>query len=278
MNFTKMTGIGNDYVYINCMENKINCDIEKLAINLSNRNFGIGSDGVILIDRSDIADFKMNIYNLDGSQGNMCGNGIRCVGKFVYDKKLTSKEIITVETLSGIKTLELKIENNICIGARVDMGEPIFDSIDFPKIESQKIKKVNIIANENSYELTLVSMGNPHAVVFVNDIEKIDIQKDGKMIENLSIFPNRINVEFIEVMDKENIKMRVWERGSGQTLACGTGACASTVAAYVNELTNSSVKVHLLGGELDIEYNTQDNHVYMTGPATTVFEGTINLK
>ncbi|MFI3260196.1 MAG: diaminopimelate epimerase [bacterium] len=271
MKFTKMNGIGNDYVYINCMENNMPSDIEDLAISLSNRNFGIGSDGIILIDKSDIADFKMNIYNADGSLAMMCGNGIRCVGKYVYDKKLTTKDVITIETLSGIKTLDLIIENNICIGAKVDMGAPIFNTNDFPKNDINEMSKVTVTINDTDYELNLVSMGNPHAVTFIENVDDLEIEKIGPMIENLDIFPNRINVEFIEVIDKDNIKMRVWERGSGETLACGTGSCASVVAAHNNNLINSKCNVSLIGGNLLIDY-TEDT-VFMSGPATTVFEG-----
>lgn len=282
MKFTKMQGIGNDYVYINAIENKIK-DVEELAIKVSNRHFGIGSDGLILIDKSKKADFKMRIINSDGSEAEMCGNGIRCVGKYVYDKGLTDKKEIDIETLAGIKHLKLTVEKEKVSKVTVDMGEPILDETIIPvkfydkKITNKSLDFVQIdaeIKDEKKY-LTCVSMGNPHAVCFMKNIDDLNIEKYGRKIENDKRFPNRTNVEFVEILDKNTIKMRVWERGAGETLACGTGSCASVCASILNDLTYRKVKVLLLGGTLEIEWNKEDNHIYMTGPAVTTFEGEI---
>ena len=245
-----------------------------LAQFVSNRNFGIGSDGLILICKSDVADFKMRMFNSDGSEAEMCGNGIRCVGKFVFDKGLTNKTEVKIETLAGIKTLKLNIKKGKVSTARVDMGEPILEPKEIPVISNEDIvKNLEISAENRNFRFTCVSMGNPHAITFVDDTKNFDVEKYGKVIEVDKNFPRKINVEFIEVIDKNNIKMRVWERGAGETLACGTGACASTVACILNGLTDRKVNVELLGGTLEIEWNKEDNHVYMTGPAVTVFEG-----
>ena len=262
--FTKMQGLGNDYIYIDCT-NEEHKEIYKNITKLCNRNFGIGSDGVILITKSDIADFKMRMFNADGSEAEMCGNGIRCVGKFVYDKKLTKKKKIKIETLSGIKKLKLNVVNDKVKEVQVDMGEPIIDN-----------EKNPIIGDSNKkFELMSISMGNPHAVTIVENVDDVDIEKYGPIIENASDFPNKTNVEFIEILDNENIKMRVWERGAKETLACGTGACASCVICSKKKYTKNEINVHLLGGILHIKWNKKDNHVYMTGPATTVYEGKI---
>jgi len=270
MKFTKMHGIGNDYVYVNCFEEYV-ANPEQAAIKVSNRNFGIGSDGLILIKPSDKADFYMDMYNLDGSKGAMCGNGIRCVGKYVYDHKLTDKDIITVETMSGIKTLKLNIENGKVKTVIVDMGIPIYKYRDNTVWEKLKIQ------NGNEYNIIEVSMGNPHAITYMKEIDNLKLEEIGPMFEKHERFPDYTNTEFIQVIDKNNIKMRVWERGSGETLACGTGACASVVASVLAGYTDRKVKVKLLGGDLDIEWDIRDNHVKMTGEAREVFSGTIEL-
>ena len=273
--FTKMQGLGNDYVYIDA----INQNIEKessLAQFVSNRHFGIGSDGLILICKSEVADFKMRMFNSDGSEAEMCGNGIRCVGKFVYDKELTNKTTVKIETLAGIKTLVLNIKNGKVETVRVDMGEPILEANKIPVISEKKpVKDLELEAEEQKFKFTCVSMGNPHAITIVENTKEFDVEKYGKVLEVNRAFPKRANIEFAQIIDKENIKMRVWERGAGETLACGTGACATTVACNLNGLTNRKVNIELLGGTLNIEWNENDNHVYMTGPAVTVFEGNL---
>ena len=244
--FTKMHGLGNDYVYIDAIHQKIENE-SSLAQFVSNRHFGIGSDGLILICKSDVADFKMKMFNQDGSQAEMCGNGIRCVGKFVYDKGLTNKTTVTIETLAGIKTLILNIKNNKVETVRVDMGEPILEAEKIPvKSKEKPVKNLKIRALDKEFIFTCVSMGNPHAVTIVEDTEKFDVKKYGEILEVAPEFPNKTNVEFIEITDKEHIKMRVWERGSGETLACGTGACATLVACKLNGLTNSHAYIELL--------------------------------
>lgn len=277
MEFTKMHGCGNDYVYINGFTNKIE-NPNKLSEIVSNRNFGIGSDGLIVINPSDVADFKMSMYNADGSEGKMCGNGIRCVAKYVYDNKMTDKTTITVETLSGIKTLVLNVEDEKVKTVRVNMGTPILKSKDVPVVSDKgQVIDEPIKVNDKEYRITCVSMGNPHAVTFIDDTDSLEIEKIGPLFENNEIFPDRVNTEFIQVVDRNNIKMRVWERGSGETLACGTGACASVVACVLNGLTENKVTVSLLGGDLFIEYNQEENVVYMTGPATISFTGNIEV-
>ena len=271
--FTKMHGLGNDYVYIDAIHQNIEKE-SSLAQFVSNRNFGIGSDGLILICKSEIADFKMRMFNADGSEAEMCGNGIRCVGKFVYDKSLTNKTEVTIETLAGIKTLQLNVEQGRVKTVKVDMGEPILTPKEIPVIaEEEPVKNLKLKAKDKEFTFTCVSMGNPHAITFVENTKDFDVETYGKILEVDKAFPNKTNVEFIEIVDKNHIKMRVWERGAGETLACGTGACASVVACSLNGLTENTVKVELLGGTLEIEWNKEDNHVYMTGPAVTVFEG-----
>ena len=278
--FTKMEGLGNDYVYIDCTNQELK-KLPELAKMVSDRHFGIGSDGLILIKKSKVADFRMQMFNSDGTEAEMCGNGIRCVGKYVYDKGLTDKTTLKIETLAGIKVLNLNLENGKVETVKVDMGEPILDYKLIPAKDGKiykskdeiKFYKVNINIEEDLKELTCVSMGNPHGIDFANNIEKLKIEKYGPIIESDKHFPNKANVEFIEILDKHNIKMRVWERGAGETLACGTGACASVVASVLNGYTERNVTVELLGGKLEIEWNKEDNHVYMTGPATKVFEG-----
>lgn len=277
MEFTKMHGCGNDYVYVNGFTNKIE-NPNKLSEIVSNRNFGIGSDGLIVINPSDVADFKMSMYNADGSEGKMCGNGIRCVAKYVYDNKMTDKTTITVETLSGIKTLVLNVEDEKVKTVRVNMATPILKSKDVPVVsDKEQVIDEPIKVNDKEYRITCVSMGNPHAVTFIDDTDSLEIEKIGPLFENNEIFPDRVNTEFIQVVDRNNIKMRVWERGSGETLACGTGACASVVACVLNGLTENKVTVSLLGGDLFIEYNQEENVVYMTGPATISFTGNIEV-
>jgi len=273
MKFTKMQGLGNDYVYINCIKEEIP-NIPDTAKFVSNRNFGIGSDGLVLIYSSNIADFKMRMFNPDGSEAEMCGNAIRCVGKYVYDKGITDKRIITIETLAGIKILELNIENEKVKTVKVDMGEPILIPDLIPVISDENpVKNLRLKALDKEFIFTCVSMGNPHAVTVVDDIKNLDVKKYGSILEVDKHFPKRCNIEFIEVIDKSNIKMRVWERGTGETLACGTGACAVAVSCILNGLTEKAVNVELLGGILNIEWNEKDNHIYMIGPAVTVFEG-----
>ena len=274
--FTKMHGLGNDYVYIDATSKtgqKIQNESD-LAKFVSNRHFGIGSDGLIIICDSQIADFKMRMFNYDGSEAELCGNGIRCVGKFVYDKGLTNKEFITVETLAGIKILKFNIKEEKVESVRVDMGEPILEPDKIPVISNEEIvKNLELKALDKSFKFTCVSMGNPHAITIVENLKEFEINKYGPILECDKHFPKRANIEFIELVDKNKIKMRVWERGAGETLACGTGACASVVACNLNGYTEKQVTVELLGGNLNIEWNEKDNHIYMTGPATTVFEG-----
>ena len=278
--FTKMEGLGNDYVYVDCTKQNLE-NASNLAKIISDRHFGVGSDGLILIKSSKKADFRMQMFNSDGTEAEMCGNGIRCVGKYVYDKGLTDKTTLIIETLAGIKVLNLNVEDGKVKTVKVDMGEPILDYKLIPAKDGKvykskdgiKFYKVNINIEGDLKELTCVSMGNPHGIDFANNIEKLKIEKFGPIIEVDEHFPNKVNVEFIEILDKHNIKMRVWERGAGETLACGTGACASVVASFLNGYTERNVTVELLGGKLEIEWNKEDNHVYMTGPAKTVFEG-----
>ncbi len=274
MKFTKMHGLGNDYVYVNCFEETVENPSEA-ARYLSDRHTGIGSDGLILICPSDTADFEMRMYNADGSRSEMCGNGIRCVGKYVYDHGLTEKTSISVETLGGIKYLDLTVEDGQAVLIRVDMGEPELRADHIPVVREAEERVINeaVTVDGREYRMTGVSMGNPHAVVFLEDIKGLDIEKIGPKFENHERFPNRINTEFVRVIDRETIEMRVWERGSGETMACGTGACAAAVASILNGLAERRVTVRLLGGDLLIEWDQETGKVYMTGPAVTVFEG-----
>ena len=277
MKFTKMEGCGNDYVYVNGFEEKID-NPNEVAIAVSDRHFGIGSDGLIIINPSEVADFKMCMYNADGSEGKMCGNGIRCVAKYVYDFKLTDKDVITVETLSGIKTLKLNVENGKVKTVRVNMGAPILECDKVPvKYDDEKMINKPVKVDGKTFNITCVSMGNPHAVTFINDTDNLEIEKIGPKFENNEIFPDKVNTEFIQIIDKKTVKRRVWERGSGETFACGTGACACVVASVLNRLTENKVTVKLLGGELEIEYNQDENTVYMTGPARVVFTGEYDI-
>ena len=271
--FTKMHGLGNDYVYIDAINQKIENE-SSLAKFVSNRHFGIGSDGLILICKSEIADFKMRMFNSDGSEAEMCGNGIRCVGKFVYDKGLTNKTTVKIETLAGIKTLILNTKDGKVETARVDMGEPILEAEKIPVISTEKpVKNLELEAENKKFKFTCVSIGNPHAITIVENTKEFDVEKYGKVLEVDKAFPKKANIEFAQIIDRQNINMRVWERGAGETLACGTGACATAVACNLNGLTDRKVNIELLGGTLNIEWNETDNHVYMTGPAVTVFDG-----
>lgn len=273
--FTKMQGLGNDYIYINCTNRQCK-NIIKIIPKLCNRNFGIGSDGVIFILNSKIADCKMRMFNSDGTEAQMCGNGIRCVGKFLYDNNKTQKTELEVETLCGVKKLKLYInDDNKVEDVEVDMGEPILEPNKIPVISKNNKKTIQV--DKNKIELLCVSMGNPHAIVVVNNVDEINIEKYGPRIENNIAFPERTNVEFVEIVDKENIKIRVWERGARETLACGTGACASTVICNMESYTNNEINVHLVGGTLHIKWDKDSNHVYMKGPAKTVFEGVFEI-
>lgn len=273
MKFTKMQGLGNDYVYVNGFEERIENPSE-MAVKVSNRNFGVGSDGLILINPSEKADFEMEMYNADGSRGEMCGNGIRCVAKYVYDYGLTDKTHISVETLGGIKYLDLTVEDGKVVLVRVDMGSPILTPAQLPVIADEaEAVAVPILVDETEYQMTCVSMGNPHAVIFMDDIEHLEIEKIGPKFEHHERFPNRVNTEFVKVLDRQTASMRVWERGSGETLACGTGACAVAVACILGGYTENKVTVKLLGGDLLIEWDREQNKIYMTGPAEVVFDG-----
>lgn len=272
--FTKMHGIGNDYVYINCFEQEID-NPNELAIKMSPRRFSVGADGVILICPSDVADAKMRMFNLDGSEGKMCGNGIRCVGKFVYDNNIAHKETITIETLSGIKTLKITDKDGFADSITVDMGIAEFAPEKIPaKAFSESIIDTAITVNGKDYNITAISMGNPHAVVFCDEIDSLNLNEIGPGFEHHEMFPEQVNTEFIRVIDDKSLQMRVWERGSGETFACGTGACAAVVAAVVNGYCkhDTEITVHLVGGDLFITY-TLDGRVFMRGGATKVFDG-----
>lgn len=273
-----MHGIGNDYVYVNCFEETVK-DPSAVSKYVSDRHFGIGSDGLILIKPSKVADFQMDMYNADGSQGEMCGNGIRCVAKYVYDYGLTDKTNISVETLAGIKHLELTVENGKVALVKVNMGAPELLPEKIPvAAEGERAIDVPLEVKGKTYQMNGVSMGNPHCVIFMEeDVRELDLEEIGPDFENHKRFPKRINTEFVNVLDENTLRMRVWERGSGETLACGTGACATAVAAILNGLVQKEVTVKLLGGDLKIQWNGGDAPVYMTGAATTVFDGIITL-
>ena len=279
MKFTKMQGIGNDYVYVNCFEETVQ-DPSAVAKFVSDRHFGIGSDGLILIKPSDTADCEMEMYNLDGSQGAMCGNGIRCVAKFVYDKGIVRKKNLSIDTKSGIKYLSLTVKNGKVSTVEVNMGSPVLLANQIPVVsDTEQVIDHPLDVNGKTYRITAFSMGNPHAIVYMDDLENLDINTLGPQFENHLAFPDRINTEFVKVIDRHTLQMRVWERGSGETLACGTGACAVAVASVLNGLVDEDrpVTVKLLGGDLQIFWNRQEDLVYMTGPAVTVFEGEIDL-
>lgn len=275
MKFTKMHGAGNDYIYIDCFAQNVEKP-EALSKKLSNRHFGIGADGIVLIKPSQNADCFMDIYNADGSRAKMCGNAVRCTAKYIYDNKIKNS-IINIDTLSGIKAVEMLIENGVAVGGRVNMGKPVFNGHQIPTRYGTSIVKNEKINIENTlYEITCLSMGNPHCVVFCKDIEKIPLHKIGKKFENYEMFPERINTEFVEIIDENHLKMRVWERGSGETLACGTGACASAVAAIINGhcQKNTEITIQALGGKLSVKW-CENNNVYLSGNAVKVFDGEI---
>lgn len=279
LKFTKMHGIGNDYIYFNAIDQQID-DPEELSIKLSDRRFGIGGDGIILVCPSDIADAKMRIFNEDGSEAKMCGNGIRCVAKFVYDYGIVpaEKTTVAIDTLSGIKTIDLTVENGRAIAAKVDMGAPILKPADIPMdYDGEIVVDQMLEVDGKTWKVTSVSMGNPHCVIFVDDVDSLDLEKIGPSFENHPVFPDRVNTEFVRVIDEHTLQMRVWERGSGETWACGTGACATVVAACLNGYCKKGedITVHLRGGDLVIRYT--DKTVMMTGPAATVFEGEVEI-
>ncbi len=272
--FTKMHGTGNDYIYVDNRKEIIKKP-EKLAIEMSDRHYGIGSDGLILIMKSKKADFRMRMFNSDGSEAEMCGNGIRCFGKYVYDHGLTDNKKITVETLAGIKELNMTVRNKTVSRVKVNMGEPILRRDKIPMIGD-----AGIVVNEalqlvdgTHFKITSVSMGNPHVIIFVEDLDHFPVEKYGPMIENHDLFPQRTNIEFVQKIDRNRVKQRTWERGSGETLACGTGASAVTVASVLTEQTERKLSISLLGGDLDLEWDEGSNHVFLTGPAVEIFEG-----
>lgn len=278
MRFTKMHGLGNDYIYINTFEEEIE-NPEELSLKISDRHFGIGSDGIVLIMPSKTSDFRMRIFNSDGSEAEMCGNASRCVAKYVYDFGLTNKKEITLETIAGVKILKMQLKDGKVGKVTVNMGEPIIKSEDIPLLHNkEEVIDEALNIGRKEYRITCVSIGNPHCIIYVDKLSSFNLEKIGPKIENHKMFPKRINVEFVEIVDRKNINMRVWERGSGETLACGTGACATLVASVLNNYTDRKATLCLLGGDLEIEWNESDNKVYMTGPATTVFRGEIEIK
>ncbi|WP_272960053.1 diaminopimelate epimerase [Barnesiella viscericola] len=273
MRFTKMQGAGNDYIYLNGFE-KLPADLGSLARQMSDRHFGIGSDGLVIIMPSDSCDFRMRMFNSDGSEAEMCGNASRCVGKYVYDKGLTTKKELTLETLAGVKHLTLHTQNGTVEQVTVDMGEPILSAPEIPvNLSESPVIAHPLEVEEQTFAITCVSMGNPHAVIFLDEMDRYDLHHIGSLIEHHKLFPRRTNVEFVEVLSPQDLRMRVWERGAGETLACGTGACATLVAAVLNGRSDRRATLHLLGGDLSIEWREQNNRIYMTGGAVTVFEG-----
>lgn len=278
--FTKMHGLGNDYICINCLENILSENkLPQIARYMCNRNFGIGADGLILVQESTVADIKMRIFNKDGSEAEMCGNGIRCFAKYVYDNRIIDKQTISIETKAGVKLIRLKVLNGEVQEAQVDMGRPIFDDIKNISVQNNyRIPiSVNIKVDDTRFIGNYVSMGNPHLVIFVNNVENIDIEKWGPAIENMKCFPNKINVEFVQALGRNTLKIRTWERGVGETYACGTGSCASFCIAYYKGICSSYVKAILRGGELNLNYNKQNGHIIMSGIATKVYDGNINI-
>lgn len=278
--FTKMHGLGNDYICINCLENILaENKLPQIARYMCNRNFGVGADGLILVQESTIADIKMRIFNKDGSEAEMCGNGIRCFAKYVYDNRIIDKQTISIETKAGVKLIRLKVLNGEVQEAQVDMGRPIFDDIKNISVQNNyRIPiSVNIKVDDTRFIGNYVSMGNPHLVIFVNNVENIDIEKWGPAIENMKCFPNKINVEFVQALGRNTLKIRTWERGVGETYACGTGSCASFCIAYYKGICSSYVKAILRGGELNLNYNKQNGHIIMSGIATKVYDGNINI-
>ena len=286
MKFTKMQGCGNDYVYVNGFTEHVPQERKpEIVRSLSDRHFGIGGDGVIFINPSEEADFEMEMYNADGTRAQMCGNGIRCVAKFVYDKGLTDSDRISVVSAGSVKYLELTVEKKdpsdrgVVTRVRVNMGSPILEPSRIPVLaDGENVINEPIYVEDREYRMTCVSMGNPHAVILADGVADMKLEQIGPLFENHVRFPERVNTEFVEIIDRQNVFMRVWERGTGETLACGTGCCATAVACVLNGLTDDRITVKLLGGELTIEWNREENVVYMTGPATTVFEGEIKIE
>lgn len=277
MKFTKMQGIGNDYIYINCFEEKISNPAE-LSVRLSDRHFGIGGDGIILIGPSETADCRMDIYNADGSRAMMCGNGIRCVGKYVYERGIAKKETLAIDTMSGVKTLWLDVDDGKVVSITVDMGTPEFCPERIPvALPGDMVVARELELENETCRITCVSMGNPHCVLFVDDVQALAIESIGPKLENHPIFPSRANIEFIHVLNENEVEMRVWERGSGETWACGTGACASVAACVLNGKTGREVLVHLKGGDLSIRWDEDSGHIFMQGPAEFVFDGTVEI-
>ena len=277
MKFTKMQGAGNDYIYVNCFTETVK-NPEETAVRVSDRHFGVGADGLVLICPSENADFFMDIYNADGSRAKMCGNATRCVAKYVYDNKMTDKTEIALETLSGIKCIKITVQDGKAVAARVNMGAPILTPREIPtKFDGETVVSQNLTIDDTTYAVTCVSMGNPHCVLYTNDVHAPDLPRIGPKFENHEMFPDRINTEFVHIVSETEFDMRVWERGSGETLACGTGACAATVASILNGYCkrDTEIKVNLLGGTLYINW-TADGDVYMTGPAETVCTGEID--
>ncbi|MDR0688011.1 MAG: diaminopimelate epimerase [Prevotellaceae bacterium] len=273
MKFTKMHGAGNDYVYIDCTKGEI-ANPGELSKKISDRHFGVGSDGLVLICKSDVADFGMRMFNADGSEAQMCGNATRCIGKYVYDKGLTTKTDLTLETLAGVKRLTLFADKGKVSKVKVDMGIPALRPAAIPVLaDGERVVGLPLEVGGETFSVTCISMGNPHAVIFVKDVKSFDVHRVGKLIENHAIFPEKVNVEFIEPLPAGELRMRVWERGSGETWACGSGACAALAAATLNNLSQGKATVHLLGGDLEVEWDKTSGHVYMTGGAETVFEG-----
>lgn len=277
LDFTKMHGCGNDYIYVNGFELDFEKAIKvKLAKTLSDRHFGIGADGLIFINPSSVADFEMEMYNADGSRAEMCGNGIRCVAKYVYDRKMVNKEEFVIESMGNRKIINVSVKEGLVETVRVDMGAPILKPELIPVVSLDETfidNPVNI--DGKTYKMTCVSMGNPHAVIFHNPEDVLSL---GPFVENNSIFPKRVNAEFVEILDRKNVRMRVWERGTGETLCCGTGCCATAVACILNGYTDNEITVHVPGGKIDVLWNKEDNHIYMTGPATTVFDGSVEIE
>ena len=278
MKFTKMHGIGNDYIYVNCFEEGIPADPAALSRRLSDRHFGIGSDGLILIRPTENGDAMMDLYNADGSRAMMCGNGIRCVGRYVYERGIAKKETLRIDTLSGVKTLRLDVANGTVQSIEVDMGEPVLEPASIPVLLSgERAVSVPVEMGDDVFSVTCVSMGNPHCVLFVEDVDTLDLEELGPRFEWNPLFPQGVNTEFIQPLPDGSLKMRVWERGSGETWACGTGACASVVAACLCGKAERQSVVHLRGGDLSIHWREEDGHVMMRGPAAFVFDGEIDL-
>jgi len=277
MKFTKMQGLGNDYIYVNCLEESVP-DPSGTARKISDRHFGVGSDGLVLILPDDDADFRMRMFNSDGSESEMCGNAARCVGKYIHDRGLSDAEEIRLMTGAGLKILKLKIRDGKTESVRVDMGEPILEAERIPTtLTGLQVINTPVEALGETYSVTCVSMGNPHAVIFVDDAEQFDVHGVGAVIENYPLFPRKTNVEFVTVTDREHLRMRVWERGAGETMACGTGACATLVATVLNGLCERKAILQLNGGPLTVEWDEETNHVFQEGPAEFVFDGTIDL-